>query len=73
MSRKGRAAISCILLGLALTSQAVIAHAQTTHPSDSQQKNSAKRYAKRQKKIQKKALKQQNKTVKAWKKRHQTG
>jgi hypothetical protein len=50
----------------------VIARAQTSRPSASQQKDSVKRYAKRQKKMQKKANKMQNKTVKAWKKRHQT-
>ena len=71
MRKKGRAAIMCILLGLALTSQAAVAHADTNHAPVKPQRNSRKQYVKRQEKEQKKARKLQNKTVKTWKKRHQ--
>jgi hypothetical protein len=72
MKRKGRVSLLCVLLGLALSAQAIVAPADTNHAPLRPHKNSAKKYMKGQQKAGKKARKLQNKTVKSWKKRHQT-
>jgi hypothetical protein len=70
--RKGRVSLLCILLGLALSAQAIVAPADTNHAPLSPHKNSVKKYMKGRQKMGKKARKMQNKAVKSWKTRHHT-